>query len=242
MAHMEITFGLRAGLAVFAKRPDDVQRIGYARDVHGEIVSLAEWAARRRVPCDELAPRDLDRIADSAHHEGLVVAARPRVWTMPKALAERLVASRGTAIALDRVRNPYNVGAVVRSAAFFGVDALLQPDLAAQAVRVAEGGAEHLVLARTTDLADTLGRLRARGVRVVGADVRGSAGAASLARALAARPIVLVLGHEREGVGERVRAQCDVLVRIDGSGAVESLNVAVAGGILIASMMGAPAV
>jgi tRNA G18 (ribose-2'-O)-methylase SpoU len=49
-------------------------------------------------------------------------------------------------------------------------------------------------------------------------------------------------GHEREGVGARVRAQCDALVRIDGSGAVESLNVAVAGGILIASMMSAPPV
>jgi TrmH RNA methyltransferase len=51
------------------------------------------------------------------------------------------------------------------------------------------------------------------------------------------RPLVLVFGHERQGMGERVRAQCDALVRIEGSGAVESLNVAVAAGILWAATM-----
>jgi tRNA G18 (ribose-2'-O)-methylase SpoU len=52
-----------------------------------------------------------------------------------------------------------------------------------------------------------------------------------------ARPAVLVLGHEREGLGERVRAQCEALVAIPGSGAVESLNVAVAAGVLIAELV-----
>ena len=230
----EIVLGLRAGLAVFAKRREHIQRIGYAREVRGEISELVAWAAKKRLPCDELAPRDLERIADSDHHEGLVVAARPRAWTSSKELADLLVAKKGTAIALDRVRNPYNVGAIARTAAFFGVDALLlAAELAPQAVRVAEGGVEHMALARTTDIADTLARLRQRGVRVVGADVRGAPRAIDLG---ATRPIVLVLGHEREGVAERVRAQCDALVRIEGSGAVESLNVGVAAGILIASM------
>ncbi len=234
----EIVFGLRACQAVFAKRRDDIQRVGFAREVKGEIAELLAWASRR-VPCDEMTTRDLDRVADSTHHEGLVLAARPRTWKTPKDLSELLVSRRGTAIALDRVRNPYNIGAILRSAAFFGIDAALvgaqapHPDLSAAAVRVAEGGAEHLTLARTTDLADTLGRLRTRGVRVVGADVRGERAALDLATT---RPLVLVLGHEREGVGERVRAQCDALVRIEGSGAVESLNVAVAAGIRVAAM------
>ncbi|HEY8076280.1 MAG TPA: RNA methyltransferase [Labilithrix sp.] len=229
----EIVYGLRATLAVFAKRPDDILRVGYAREVRGEAAELVAWASKRRVPCDELTTRDLDRVADSSHHEGLVVMARRRAWTTSKALGDLLAQKKGSAIALDRVRNPYNVGAIVRTAAFFGVDALLvASELAPQAVRVAEGGAEHMALARTTDLVDTLARLRQRGVRVVGADVRGSADAGELRE----RPVVLVLGHEREGVADRVRAQCDALVRIEGTGAVESLNVGVAAGILIASM------
>ena len=146
----------------------------------------------------------------------------------------------GAAIALDRVRNPYNIGAILRSAAFFGVDAALlgapapHPALAPDAVRVAEGGAENLVLTRTTDLADTLARLRARGVRVVGAD--GAAPTRAVGFAFA-RPSILVLGHEREGMSDRVRAQCDAIVSIPGTGAVESLNVAVAAGVLIAELM-----
>ena len=141
---------------------------------------------------------------------------------------------------MDRVRNPYNVGAVVRTAAFFGVEAVLvgasapHPGLAPLALRVAEGGAEHVALARTTDLADTLARLRARGALVVGAD--GHAERAYHEHVFD-RPAVLVLGHEREGLSPRIRGQCDAVVAIPGGGAVESLNVAVAAGILIGEMM-----
>ena len=138
------------------------------------------------------------------------------------------------------MRNPYNVGAVLRSAAFFGVDAALlgapapHPGLPPTAVRVAEGGVEHLCLARTTDLADTLARLRSRGVRVVGTD--GHAKTSALQHRFE-RPSVLVLGNEREGLGERIRAQCDHVVAIRGAGRVESLNVAVAAGVLISRLM-----
>jgi TrmH RNA methyltransferase len=154
-------------------------------------------------------------------------------------LADTLTAKRGIAVAFDRVRNPYNIGAVLRTAAFFGVDAALlgtpapHPALPPQAVRVAEGGAEHLALCRTTDLADTLSRLRSRGVLVIGAEDYGTSTVSAVAQK---RPLVLVLGHEREGLSERVRAQCDALVAIKGSGHVRSLNVSIAASILIAQL------
>ena len=232
--------GLHAGLAVFAKRPDDVLRVAFSRAVRSEVSAMARWAAGRGIPCNETSEGELDRIAESSHHEGLCVLARPRRWLSTGELADLLAAARGTCLALDRVRNPYNVGAILRSAAFFGVDALLlgapapHPGLAPTAVRVAEGGVEHLALARTTDLADTLTRLRQRGVHVVGAD--GSAKTDAL-DARFDRPAALVLGNEREGLTDRVRAQCDTLVAIRGSGAVESLNVAVAAGVLISRLL-----
>ncbi|HEX8793243.1 MAG TPA: RNA methyltransferase [Polyangiaceae bacterium] len=239
MNESEVVQGLHAGLAVFRKRPDDILRVAYSRAVRREVTSLAKWAASRRIPCQEASEGELDRIAQSKHHEGLLVATRPRRWLPAADLAERLLRDRGTCLALDRVRNPYNVGAILRSAAFFGVDACLlgapapHPGLAPVAVRVAEGGAEHVGLARTTDLADTLSRLRARGVRVVGADGHSPTNVAGYAFQ---RPTVLVLGNEVEGLGERIRAQCDAVVSIRGSGAVESLNVAVAAGVLIGEM------
>ena len=235
-------YGLRAGLAVCAARPDDVRRVAYAREVRSEIAGLLRSAVvpGRRLACAEVPPHELARMAQSQNHEGLCVVARPRRWASPADVAELLVRKRGAAIALDRVRNPYNVGAILRTAAFFGIDAALlgaiapHPALAPDAVRVAEGGAERILLSRTTDLADTLSRLRARKVTIVGAD--GHADTSAIGFRFG-RPALLVLGHEREGLGPRVRAQCDAIVAIPGSGAVESLNVAVAAGVLMAELV-----
>jgi TrmH RNA methyltransferase len=234
-----VTHGFRAGLAVFDARPNDVVRVAHARELRQDLAGLRRWAAAHRVPCVEADDAELERLAGGSHHEGLCIVARPRRWLSASELGDLLERNRGCALALDRVRNPYNIGAMVRTTAFFGLDAALlgapapYPGLPPAAVRVAQGGAERVELARTTDLADTLARLRARGVRVFGADARGRTAATD---ARFARPSVLVVGNEREGLAERVRAQCDELVAVRGSGAVESLNVAVAAGILLAEM------
>jgi TrmH RNA methyltransferase len=236
-ADAELVQGLRAGLAVFARRRDDILRVVYAEAVRPDVDAVAHWAAVRRVPCAAATEREIDRFAESTHHEGLCLEVRPRRWLPASEIADALLRSGGAAIALDRVRNPYNVGAVVRSAAFFGLEAVIlgapapHPGLAPTAVRVAEGGAEEVRLARTTDLADTLARVRARGVRVVGADAHATRDALAFDFE---RPLVVVVGNEREGLADRVRAQCDDLVVIRGSGRVESLNVAVAAGALMA--------
>ncbi len=236
----DVVLGLRAGLALFDRRRDDILRVAYARDARSEVGDLTRWAASKKIPCAEMPLRELDHLAESAHHEGLCLLTRTRKWTSAGDLAATMLKMRGAALALDRVRNPYNVGAILRSAAFFGLDAVLlgtpapDPGLAPMAVRVAEGGAENVALARTTDLAETLSRLRARGVTIVGADGRADRSAIGFPFK---RPAMLVMGNEREGLGDRVRAQCDAIVSIPGTGAVESLNVAVATGVLIAEMV-----
>jgi tRNA G18 (ribose-2'-O)-methylase SpoU len=232
--------GLRAGLAVFARRPQDIVRIVYARSVRYDILELARWAGSRGIPCAETDDREIDRLAGSSHHEGLFIECRPRRWTSVHQLCDQLTRSRGVAVALDRVRNPYNVGAILRTAAFFAVDGIVlgtpapDPGLASTAVRVAEGGAEELPLSRTTDLAETLARLRSRGVRTIGTDAKAQTSALGFAFS---RPTVLVVGNEREGLGDRVRKECDSLVAIRGQGRIESLNVAVAASLLIAEAM-----
>jgi RNA methyltransferase, TrmH family len=231
----EVIYGLRASLAAIERRPDDVISVAFNKETKREVDRL-------RGRFDKLARSDneLARLADSQHHEGIAVLTHPRRWASPTELADKMVRARGTAIALDRVRNPYNIGAILRTAAFFGVDAAIlgspapHPALPRDAIRVAEGGVEHLLLSRTTDLADTLARLRKHGVHVIGTDVRTNTEAIGFRFD---RPVVLVVGHEREGMSDRVRAQCDALVKITGSGAVESLNVGVATGVLIAEMV-----
>jgi TrmH RNA methyltransferase len=235
----ETIYGLRACLAVIERRPAEVLAIAHSREVKREIAIALQFASARKLSIRELPDAELTRLAESNHHEGICVLTKPRAFASPREVADRLVRERSVAIALDRVRNPYNIGAILRTAAFFGVPAAIlgspapHPALPRDAVRVAEGGAEALMLSRTTDLADTIARLRERGIRVVGADVAATSSAIGFRFE---RPTVLVVGHEREGMSERVRAQCDALVKIVGSGVVESLNVAVATGVLVAEL------
>jgi TrmH RNA methyltransferase len=236
---VELVYGFRASLAVLEKRPDDITRIGIAKERVPDVGELISFAETRRLPWSELPESELARIASSTNHEGVVLETKPRKWSALSDVADALIRTRGFAIALDRVRNPYNVGAILRSAAFFGMEAAVlgsiapHPALAADAVRVAEGGVEHLRLARTTDLAESLARFRGRGLRVVGAE---SDGIHTLFEYAFQAPTILVLGHEREGLSPRVRSVCDALVKIPGSGAVESLNVGIAASLFIAEL------
>ena len=216
-------------------RRGDVEGAAYSRDAKRELEAhLGKISAREEKP-DALA-----RLAKTQNHEGVVLFTKPRRYLAQGDLAELLVRAKGTAVALDRVRNAYNIGAIVRTAAFFGVDAMIMgapaphPGLAPDAVRVAEGGAEHVAIARTTDLVDTLSRLKRRGVAIIGADGESDTDAATFRFT---KPCVLVVGHEREGLGERVRGICDSIIAIRGSNTVESLNVAVATSVLVSLMI-----
>jgi TrmH RNA methyltransferase len=234
-----VLYGVRSGLAVFERRRQDIRRVGFAPALRPELAGLLRWAASASVPCREEEDRELAARAESNQHEGLVLDVLPRRWLPARELAALLAKSPGVVVALDRVRNPQNVGAVLRSAAFFGVKAVIlgapapHPGLPPFALRVAEGGAEHLAFCRTTDLADTLGRLRSEGIPIIGADAHAAGGLDAVKASLSS---VLVLGHEREGLGPRIKAQCSSLVAIQGSGTLDSLNVAVAAGVLLAEL------
>lgn len=235
----EVLYGLRSGLSVFERRKKDIRRIGFEAGARSELGELLRWAQSAGVPCREESDKELAYRAESNQHEGLVLDVVPRPWLPPKELAAWLATNPGLVVALDRVRNPQNIGAILRSAAFFGANAVLlgapapHPGLPPFALRVAEGGAEHLTFSRTTDLADTLGRLKAAGVHIIGADTHSRVDSRVIAPH-ASR--VLVLGNEREGLSPRIKSQCNALVGIQGSGAMESLNVAVAAGVLLSEL------
>jgi TrmH RNA methyltransferase len=236
-AALELTHGARAVLAILEVRPRDVHRLWLTAQAASDEPRLRALAERARVRVLRAAAAELARLVHTPNHEGAVVEAAERPWLSVSELADRLVADRGLCIVLDRVRNPHNVGAIVRSAAFFGASAVLlgspapHPGLAPDAVRVAEGGTERLAFARTTDLAGTLDRLKSRGVRVVGAE---SDVEASLFGADLGGPCAIVVGHEVEGIAPRVRARCDAMVTIPGTGAIGSLNVAISASLFIA--------
>lgn len=235
-AAVERVYGLAAALAAFEARAGQVVSIAYTRGARAPLAEMLRKAARLRIAYREVEDEELARMAGSEHHEGVCLLARP----YPRPSLEDMAKSAepgGLLVALDRVGNPHNAGAVLRSAAFFGVRGLIaaepeRPLLTPAATRVAEGGAEHVRVLEVKELAPALRTLRELGMNVVGAEAAAPEDASELrwpARA------VLVLGSERDGLAPPVRSACQKRVRIRGTGAIESLNVSVAAGILFAS-------
>lgn len=191
--------------------------------------------ARASVPVYVLPAEEVGRLSDVQTSQG-VLAVVETVYTSEEALVEGL-GPAATVLALDGVQDPGNVGTILRTAAWFGADAVVAGAGTAglygpKVMRAAMGGHWDLRLVRTDALAALLGRLRAAGARCYGADLQG-------VRVGAWRPTtpsVLVLGSEAHGISEAVRAEVDEAVAIPGSPrreGAESLNVAVAAGILI---------
>jgi TrmH RNA methyltransferase len=232
----ERVYGLSAALAAFEQRPEAVISIAHTKEARHAIAELLRLAAARRIAYREVDTETLGRMADSVHHEGVCLLMRPRESVSIEGIASSLGA-RGMVLALDGVQNPHNVGAILRSAAYFGAHALIYASaqdkaLAPSALRVAEGGAERVTLGRVPQLNAALRTLSDQRVQVIGSDSRAKIrldGYRWPARA------VLVLGHEQHGLSEDVRAVCSTFVRIAGVEGMDSLNVSVAAGVFLAS-------
>ena len=239
--------GLAAVRARFARDPGSIQRLffDYATGRQVGVMSKVLAQAKKIYRCVE--PAELEKIAGSLHHGGIVAVVAAAPLRVPTAENLQAWARRGEALlVLDRIGNAHNLGAVARTAAFFGVPRLVIPDDAAAARpndaahRVAEGGFEHLEVWRVPALAAFARELVAAGYEVIGAATRGGKlGAATSGRPaessspVKARPIALVLGNEEQGLAPDVAAACTRLVTIPGSGKVESLNVSVAAAVLM---------
>ena len=143
------------------------------------------------------------------------------------------------ALALDRVENPHNVGAILRSCAYFGAKGLVADvGEAASAVnssvaRMAEGALEMVPLLECKSLPSVLRDLKAQNVFIVGADPASKQGLYDLKLRW---PCIMVVGNEQEGLSAPVKRRCDALVRIPGAGDMQSLNASVAAGVLLAEL------
>jgi TrmH RNA methyltransferase len=232
-------YGLAAVLAAFARRPEAVLNIAHTPEVRAQLNDMLREAARRRIAYREVDDEALSRMAEAVHHEGVCMLVRPSSSPTLAQVVDGL-GERGLMLALDGVQNPHNVGAIVRSAAYFGARALLWADSTAPAERlltpaarrVAEGGAEHVALCRVPQLSAALIGLAQRGLTIIGSDTRAEQRADRFdwpARC------VLVVGHERAGLSPAVRAVCQQHVRIAGTANLDSLNVSVAAGVLLAN-------
>ena len=191
-----------------------------ARGVETRIVSLEEISVR--------ASRE-------AVHQGLLLEARPLA---PIDVAE--LPADGLVIALDQITDPHNVGAILRTAAAFAVDALVtterhSPEFAGALAKSASGGLEHVPICSVTNLARALADMGDMGYWRIGLD---SDAPLRLSDETLARPLALVLGAEGRGLRRLTRERCDRLASLDLPGPIRSLNVSNACAIALALVCG----
>jgi 23S rRNA (guanosine2251-2'-O)-methyltransferase len=202
----------------------------------GEIVELALAVG----VVQETTPRGrLNDVAHTEHHQGVAAYFDGRQLDNIDVL-RRLVSSAAAGwppifLCLDGVQDPQNLGSLARSAEALGVTAIVLPrhrtaPPSAAAAKASAGAIEHIRLVRVVNLVQTLRELRDLGVVVVGLDVAGDS---RPDQTDLRQPLALVVGAEGEGLRPLTRRHCDALVAIPMGGKVQSLNVAVAGSLLL---------
>jgi 23S rRNA (guanosine2251-2'-O)-methyltransferase len=193
-----------------------------------EIVDLCRTQS---VPV-RFEPRELlDRTSKGVSHQGVIAFGAAHDYVE----LDSVLANAKLIVVLDGVEDPHNFGAIVRTAHAAGADVAVVPErraapLTETVARAAAGALEHLPIARVTNISQTLEKLKEAGFWIYGLDERGTE---VYDQVKFAAPTVIVLGGEGKGLHQGVQKHCDVLVSIPMAGAVSSLNVSVAAGVVL---------
>ncbi len=235
--------GRRPVLEALERDDLGIEKVMLEQDASGERIGAIRAAAERRgAPVQYVPAARLRHEADGAAHQGVVAVTAPiryrEVDDMLSEIAPTWDAVQTTnpvLLVVDRVTDPRNFGAILRSAVGAGTDGVIVPSremapLNAAAIKASAGTAPRIPIARSNDVPRVLTQLKERGYYVFGAE--GTA-ETSHWEVDWDRPVAVVLGSEGEGLAPEVSEACDQLVSIPLQGPVESLNVSVAAGLLL---------
>ncbi|MCL2265043.1 MAG: RNA methyltransferase [Treponema sp.] len=249
--------GMNAVLAVSEYNPQIINRLFIREDRFDSFTFVCKQLAERKRPYKICDDKELERICKSVHHQGVVAMIEEPVIE-PLSLDDLDVwADEGkTGVILNSVGNDHNLGAVARAAAFFDVSFIVLNEkdssfkteynddvrLTTSAYRVAEGAFEHLKVRRISNTAAFL-KDASRRIITIGADTRARMRIGDLSGIVknsktklkkTGRPgIALVLGNEETGLPKEVKDLCSYLLRIPGTGNIESLNVSQAASLFL---------
>jgi 23S rRNA (guanosine2251-2'-O)-methyltransferase len=238
---MEVLYGLHPveeAIRSGARRLDHVSIARERRDDRLEKVIQLCKSAGIRVTFDS---RDqLTRLAKTDAHQGVLAVVRERQFLgIEDLMAPKEEGQYRFFLALDGIEDPHNLGAILRTADGAGVDGVILPErrsapITGTVAKTSAGASEHVRVARVTNLVRSLEQLKQRHVWVLGLDERGTPDYADFDFKT---DCVLVLGREGAGLHDLVKKTCDHLLRIPMLGQVSSLNVSVAGAVVMYEAM-----
>lgn len=227
-------YGRHACRAILSRRLDAVEKVYLDRAQRDDWEKTIQILERKNIECKLVGETDLYKLTKSEHHQGICVAAAER----EDILWEAIMPAKDVPVMfllLDGVENPHNLGAMLRTAAHFGVRAVVgdmrMPRLSPAAVRTAEGAAEYIPLVRVESLAQAIISLRDNDISVVGAD--SGKRAKNLYTYKTNLRSAFVMGSEVRGLSHDVLAVLPQTISIPGTGWVESLNVNSAAAVVL---------
>jgi len=228
---MPLTVGLHpVREALRAGRPLD--KVVIAKGAAGpRVQEIVDLCRTRAIPV-RFEPRDaLDRVAKGTAHQGVIAFGAAHEYVE----LDTVLPTANLVVVLDGIEDPHNLGAIVRTANAAGASAVVVPErrsapLTETVARSAAGALEYVPVARVTNISRALETMKTSGFWIYGLDERGSDAYDSVTFST---PTAIVLGAEGRGLHEHVKKHCDFILRIPMSGAVSSLNVSVAAGIVL---------
>ena len=241
--------GFEAVKALVKHNPQKITRFYYTRDRMMDFKDLFKSLAERKVPYNNVPEGELEKLSGTVHHQGVVAMIRqPEIPHLNTDITNEWLHNKESAILLDRVGNANNLGAIIRSGAFFGFKNIVIPldeaqsSVTTSSYRVAQGGMEFVNVYSIRSIEKLLVAMEGKMIRF-GTDVRGKTPVSKIPEFCLAKkkPALIVLGNEEHGISGLVRRNCDELITIPfcPSGAeeqvqpIESLNVAQAAAIVL---------
>lgn len=202
----------------------------------GSVNLLLGICAERKLPIHEVDKTKLDSLSCGGNHQGILAVASERNYSTIEDILS-LAEQRGEApfvIILDGVEDPHNLGAIIRSAECSGAHGVIIPKrravgLTPTAVKASAGAAEHMMVAKVTNIASAIDELKEKGLWFYAADMDGK----SYYDTDFSGGVALVMGSEGFGISRLVKEKCDFVVSIPLYGNVNSLNVSCAGAVLM---------
>lgn len=223
-----------------ADAPATALYVALGAEADERLTESVTMAADRGIPILEVPRIDLDRMSSNGLHQGIALRVPPYSYAHPDDLLASATGDVQPAllVALDNITDPRNLGAIIRSVAAFAGHGVLIPQrrsasVTAVAWRTSAGAAARVPVARATNLNRTLKDWAGAGVQIVGLDADGDT---PIDRLDGSGPVVVVVGSEGKGLSRLVRENCDAIVSIPMAGPAESLNAAVAAGVVLAEI------
>jgi 23S rRNA (guanosine2251-2'-O)-methyltransferase len=232
----EVIYGIHAIGEALKRGGRRFDYVAISRDrTDNRLQSIIDDCRAQGISVRFVPREDIDRETRTNTHQGVMAITSPKEYTDVAELLENKNGQYNFVLVLDGVEDPHNLGALIRSADGAGVDGVVIPErraagITGTVVKASAGASEHLPVARVVNIARTLDELKAENVWVVGLDERGEKSYDELDYNM---NCALVMGAEGKGLHDLVRRKCDMLVSIPMMGAVSSLNVSVAGGIVM---------